>query len=739
MRRALLIALIAACQPVREDRTIEWSPDGGAVGFQHGPQGVYVADRDGATLEKIHDPDKQVIATSAPLFAPGDRRLIFTTAKPIGEAQAALLPFDPAGAIYVEQPVIYTCWLRRPGGDGPAPAPEVLFRARCAHPGYVAANLAVRWEPSGLAVLFIDREGETAHGIYRFDLRSAKRTKAFPHSAEALLFDFAPDGSLVCVLDDEQRGGIWLQRDAERWRHIPATLATGRLPSRIEALRATRPAFTPDGKRFAFVMRLGEKEHALRLASVESRAVHTLATGDRGAYRDLHWSPDGKSLGVVHDERLQIYRNGRLEPAKSDRSVRRFAGWNAAGNQTAIVVPDRIPHTEGPLWSFLLAPDPRARDAVIVGGREVVSGMRVTFPRWSPTENKLSVWFTFAPTHRSMLSILLGTGLRPGDPAAIFSPDNGGIAWMAVNAWEKEQIGHYQLLKGKPRRAWRWYERAARDREPQEEPLTLFDFMDRDRRVPDIALFESICLKRLGRVQEAAARRTAFEQLFGALAVKDEPASARLLAWLVRDLYVTEVYCSIDSAGEAATELRAGLAAKDLPRRLSAAMVLSQILLVQGKHTEYADLVTDTLVPDWRRWLASDPYREALGIGGLLAELLVVPMLPLLADGYLKQLPRKTVAGLVPRWKTVRAQAKSGHVQRVAHTFLRAAYRRLGDKQARFRLERGDAPKDRYVWLQVKDPDDAVAMLRRLLSPERDAMEFAGMVLASLAAPRSRG
>ena len=595
----------------------------------------------------------------------------------------------------------------------------------------------MRWEPSGDAVLFIDREDGAAHGIYRFDLRTAKRTRAFPYDAEALIFDFAPDGSLVCVLDDEKRAGIWIQRGGG-WRHIPALLATGRLPSRIEALRASRPAFAPDGKRFAMVTRIGEKEHALRLASVDSRAVSTLATGD-GAYRDLHWSPDGRSLGVVHDQKLWIYRDGRLTAAQGDRPVRRFAGWNAAGDRTAIVVPDQVPHSKGPLWSLLLVPDPRARDAVMVGGREVFRGMRVTFPRWSPTENRLSVWFTFAPTHRSMLSILLNTGLRPGDPAAIFSPADRGIAWMAVSAREKEQIGHYQLLQGRPERAWSWYERAAREREPREETLTPLDFMDRDRRVPDIALFESICLGRLGRAQEAAARRSAFDGLFGALADKQETASARLLRWLVRDLYVTEVYCSIDSAGEAATELSGELAATDLARRLSAALVLSQVLLVQGRHAEYAELVTTTLLPAWQRWLASDPYREAPEFGGLLGELLVVPLLPLLTDDYLKRLPKETVAGLVPRWKTARTRAKSGHVQRVAHTFLRAAYRRLGDKQAGVRLERGDPPKDRYVWIHMEDPDEAVGLLRLVLSPERDAMEFAGILLAAFANRRSGG
>jgi hypothetical protein len=58
-------------------------------------------------------------------------------------------------------------------------------------------------------------------------------------------------------------------------------------------------------------------------------------------------------------------------------------------------------------------------------GSEVFSGMRVTFPQWSPTEDKLSLWVTFNPPHRSFVSMLLGWGLRPGDPAAVFDLKTG--------------------------------------------------------------------------------------------------------------------------------------------------------------------------------------------------------------------------------------------------------------------------------------------------------------------------
>src|SRR5207237_4219873 len=107
-------------------------------------------------------------------------------------------------------------------------------------------------------------------------------------------------------------------------------------------------------------------------------------------------------------------------------------------------------------------------------GKEAFSGMRVTFPHWSPDEEKLSVWFTFSPTYRSYLSVVvdalsrgvLHPSLRRGDPAAVFDVKTGKIGWMTVSPQEKVQVGHYHLLKRDYAEAWRWYEEAVREMPP---------------------------------------------------------------------------------------------------------------------------------------------------------------------------------------------------------------------------------------------------------------------------------
>src|SRR5262249_51342542 len=102
------LLLAAGCQEVKEDRSINFASDGSQVGFQHGQDGVYVADIQGTGLKKIFQPTEDLIAVSSPLFSPTDRRLIFTTAKAADGSKATKLDMlNPAGAVFLQQPVIY--------------------------------------------------------------------------------------------------------------------------------------------------------------------------------------------------------------------------------------------------------------------------------------------------------------------------------------------------------------------------------------------------------------------------------------------------------------------------------------------------------------------------------------------------------------------------------------------------------------------------------------------------------
>src|SRR5205823_9658204 len=106
-----LVTFVAGCgQPVREDRSINWSKEGGSVGFQHGQEGVFLADKDGRKLTKIFQPGPDVLATSTPLWSPAGKRALFTTARSPNGQRPVSLPFvgdeqDPAGKVHLQQDI----------------------------------------------------------------------------------------------------------------------------------------------------------------------------------------------------------------------------------------------------------------------------------------------------------------------------------------------------------------------------------------------------------------------------------------------------------------------------------------------------------------------------------------------------------------------------------------------------------------------------------------------------------
>lgn len=697
MRYAVGFALLlAACAPVREDRTIEWSSDGTTVGFQHGRDGIYVADKNGATLERVFVPDKNVAAASTPLWAPNDGRLIFATAQIEGEKEwLRWNHHDPAGAMYAQAPATYTCWLRGAAGDGPAPKPVSLFRARCDHVGYIAANLAVRWHPGGRKVLYLDRVGEKRHSVFAYDLSTRRSQRCCSLAARAMLFDFAPDGSLVCLLDDGDRTGIYIGGgEGSEWWRVPDTrlLPVPERGSPIESLRAARPAWTPDGGRFAFTVRESGKVHALRVCDRGTRSIRTVATSKR-LFRDLRWSPDGRRLGVVEGDAVRVLdETGVLRGPVSSRPVRLFAGWNHTGERMAYVVPDKLPYGTKTVWSLLLIPDPMARDVVIVDGREAVSGMRATFPRWSPCEDKLSVWFTFSPSVLSPLAMILRTGLLPGDPAAVFSPDTGAVDWLAVNSFEREQIGHIKLLKGDAKAAWEWYQRARRDRRPPpREPIGLTSLFFEQPRVDDLALFESVCLRELGRAKEADARLREFERRFSVVDDMLEPSG--LAMHLLRDLHVAQVFLALDRADAAASHFRSRVDDRDELRALSARVVLCQILLLQARFEEFAAMAASA-VEAWSRahWVVE----QNSFVGALVYDAVLLGFAPLLSKPFLERLSDDTVRGLLPVWQKLRENPKRNTVDLAAYLGLERCHQRLGS-----RVHLGPRPANQAILMML--------------------------------------
>src|SRR5262249_49253567 len=130
----------------------------------------------------------------------------------------------------------------------------------------------------------------------------------------------------------------------------------------------------------------------------------------------------------------------------------------------------------------------------------------------------------------------------------------------------------------------------------------------------DFTFFQYYCLTKLGRTEETRAKlaqfRAAASRLLtaarGAAANAPLPAAGEeakedtdlLGARLMRDGYVAEVFLSLIAPEEGRLFFRKALAAaKSDDERLGPALMLSQLLLLEKKHAEYAELVTETLRP----------------------------------------------------------------------------------------------------------------------------------------------
>lgn len=712
---------LAGCgAAVREDRTVEFSRDGALVAFQHGDEGLYVANPDGQGLTKIFQPDETVLATSRPLSSPTDGRLIFTTAQILeGEPHPTRGPnLVPAeGRIVYERPVRYTCWMRSDFKNGAPPSVTKLFEAFCGHVGYIAAGLAVRWHPDGQHLTYVAslEYDKTQHTVFEFGIESNRSRRIFPHTSKAVICDWSPAGShLACVLSEQpypqsaqvdpgSNDGTWISRtrDLVSWWHVPGSeqLAQGEFSSTIEKLRASRLAWTSDDMRFAFVSQIKSADPNTKLGAVyqlnraefASQLVTSLATAD-GPITDLHWSPDGEKLGYLQHvaagpATVQIAgMQGPITKLPVNDAVRNFAGFDATGQHMAYIVPSIVNVPESAKhWPLLLRLNPQSRDSIRIApsdamnaGDEVFSGMRVTFPRWSPKEEKLSLWLTFTPRYRSLFSLLGRAGLQPGDPAATIDVQTRSISWMAVTPQEELQVGHYFLLKRDFAEAWRWYAKAREKLPAPHPPADWNEFTRRLQTSADSQIFESLCLKHLGRDVEAAAKWAEFEQTFYIPALKPGAPEAQqpptdvfsalfdteseLFQSLIHDFFVAEVFLSIDSLEEAFTHF-------DKPREMieqdaavfSREVVTAQLLLIDGDYDRYLAHCTDVVAPlALKMWQIETPeqtqernHRALQLVGGLC-------LAPLFHKDFVAGLSKEAVQQSQTKWKQYSSEQKVG-------------------------------------------------------------------------------
>jgi hypothetical protein len=722
--------IVAGCAGVREDRGIAFTPDGSQAGFQHGKEGVFLVE-DGVP-RKIFQPASDVVATSPPQWAPNDRRLIFATAVRTDKATTPKQGEpDPAGDLHFPGPTRYTCWLRPPAkGDDPVEC-VALFEATCDHPGYVAANLAVRWGTDGKEVLHVREVGPGRHALFAFDVDSKQLRQVFPHEEAALVFGWSPDRQTLAVVvaggaAPGPNDGVWLGKPAaDTWWHVPGSEVLAAVPLPLERVRAALPLWSPDSSRFVLPLSQAEGQneilHTLHLVTPAAHGVEELAHG-KGSWQDLHWHPDGSGIGAVDTSperggRLVLLRPGQEGPVPLIKQpVEMFAGWDARGERLAYLAQDAGSEKE-PSWTFLFVPDRLAQQALFVRdegdagpGRVVFRGMQVTFPAWAPDGKQLALWATFRPPYRSWSSLLLEVGattddplsglrLRIGDPALLLDPHTGHLSWQATSAREMEQVGHHYLQRRKYEEAQRWYERA--QKAPAAGPTRPGD---------DAGFFRWYCLNKLGRQPEADAECRRFEQAFldsfrqaektanrpkqpvipvGAAAVEISEDQLRHY----QDFFEAEVFLALNAAEDGEAFFRKALAEATVDTaRLSKAVVLSQFLLFNHKNSDYADLATDEVLPrllrSWKTRPAGNAVAPLTADNALRAYGDALALLPLGTADFLDRLSTAQVRSLLSRWQRAQKLADDDAKRLVVDLFLAAAHRRLKETAEADAVER---------------------------------------------------
>jgi hypothetical protein len=164
-----------------------------------------------------------------------------------------------------------------------------------------------------------------------------------------------------------------------------------------------------------------------------------------------------------------------------------------------------------------------------------------------------------------------------------------------------------------------------------------------------------------------------------------------IFASLLRDLYSAEVFLSLDAASDGETYFREELAAaKNDPAKLSASLVLGQLLLLQGKRAEYAQLAVETMAPLLLKveLPLSERKPNELNAQSLLDIVGSIALLPACAPEFLKLLPEQTVRLMLTEWQVLLMKVDRDFQRQQVDLFLMAAHGRLGQEEEQMLIER---------------------------------------------------
>jgi hypothetical protein len=290
---------------------------------------------------------------------------------------------------------------------------------------------------------------------------------------------------------------------------------------------------------------------------------------------------------------------------------------------------------------------------------------------------------------------------------------------MTVNAQEEMQVGNHWLLKRDYAQAWRWYTEAEREL-PKAVPSEGERWLELWQlgQPQSLNFFQYYCLTKLGRHEEAKGKLSEFRRVYPPLPSDQNPQGlakpGEFSVALWRDLYMAEVFLSLDAAEDGEAFFRASMGeAKEDSARLSSAVVLGQILLQQKKPGAYVDLATNTVAPLLLNVRKAGPSAKDRDSTRFEEGQVVLSLLPLCSPKFLEGVPARQVEALATQWQALRSAATREEERVEIDLVLRAIYQRLGrDKE---RQEADQRIKSKRELLPDIDPD---ADLCRLFTAE---------------------
>jgi hypothetical protein len=254
----------------------------------------------------------------------------------------------------------------------------------------------------------------------------------------------------------------------------------------------------------------------------------------------------------------------------------------------------------------------------------------------------------------------------------------------------------------------------------------------------DFSFFQYHCLTKLGRDEEARAKLDQFRRLF--LPQFVEPANGQapptpgtgdgktlerhlqdllapdsLISSLLQDLYAAEVFLSLDAAQDGEAFFRTALdqAGTDVAR-LSRAIVLGQILLLETKHREYADLTTEAIAPLLTKILKPVPAggrRDFMDTATLTEFVGELALLPLGASDFLSGLSHKQLQDMRPRWEKLHAKANDA-TRPLVDLILHGLYQALGQEKERQEAAARLKNRPAASWVQPVEDDLGKAIVQ---------------------------